>query len=622
MQDCLPQGYQVGAAAMQHPGTAQTCIVVAFEANGRPDAGAVPCERTSLRGPPHASVGGTMSFEWRRPEADLERSIRACIQARSSTLAQPAALVQLPALPRLASGKIDRRGLASVPAWCHVLSTGQSGGSGRDTVGSSNLPDVPATSECLVMLAAAQALAGSGVETFLEPNTNVLEAGANSMQIAALAALVGCDPGMVYQFPTPRSLTKAVQRARHSDSHGQGHNLTREQADSRALAPALEAFPVHPDSSAGAGNVGRLVRSAACLNASQTPLELPLHRREHQGKPMISHRLGALQSNTSNRSGQEVVQAQVQALAEASVEEISGACKDALTARKTASPHASAEIEHAQRMPDQQTWAAEPPVLSSRRARGHTVPVLVTDSRGERAHLHADPQHLPLWEPSGQGECSNSPQASTAVAEMKACVDAPLTLLQPGQLPGSGAVGELPGCGAAGGARGAGRGGEMLSVPDRYALPTACPKKTCVLSTVQWLLVCSHAGDVGCFLLHFSSPRELSPQSICANLGSKLSAWRLWTSMVSSSPDAGLQVTESCQFVVVACLRGHLQLLRLQTGEPTATVDTCGQLRRSLPSPRVGANALHGFLQIVPKLVWARSPALAEEPILSSSLLC
>ena len=174
-----------------------------------------------------------------------------------------------------------------------------------------------------------------------------------------------------------------------------------------------------------------------------------------------------------------------------------------------------------------------PACLSPRHAPSHAEAVLeVHDSRGEasraRVPVHQVP-HIPdallthAACDSVDGPAPEPVDASRAkvVAQLHACVDAPLTLLH----------------------------------YSYAAAASGSPR-----SERMFVVACSHAGDIAC--AHIQSGH------------------RAWTAQVASAPDAGGQVTACGCFFVLALIDGTIALLQLWDGALVHSIQARGQLRR------------------------------------------
>ena len=148
-----------------------------------------------------------------------------------------------------------------------------------------------------------------------------------------------------------------------------------------------------------------------------------------------------------------------------------------------------------------------------------TVALNVHDSRGEAHAAHVTAADLPSVQPYTQGDTPPR-RGDQTLAQMRACVDAPLAILE-------------------------------------Y---TCGGKPSCSCAPQSYVLACSHAGDVACIGVEHEA--------------------RAWTAQLPSSPDAGGQVSACGHAVAVAVLDGRVCLLRLSDGAWMCTVDTGGQLRR------------------------------------------
>ena len=518
--------------ALQHPHTLDTCIAVLVADAQRPNL--------------HASSSATFS-----PTASLhslsaasERAIRAHLSVSPEQHVQPAALAQAAALPRLPSGKYDRLSISQLEYWRHVLC-------GRGVNDSEHLPDVnlrsgsmppPPTearhSELSVMHACMNVLAGSPAAIALEPTTNLLEAGVNSIQVAALAALLCCEAGTVFLHPTPRGLQRALSAAaqredEHSAPVSDGVGSISQSKVSVMPAATEEGGDMQAAEAAASSAVpvGRAVGSAqGCSEAVQ----FDSYQREYGCRGRDSVRV--LVSDTRGEQAVHWMSRHHLPVGSGSV-------------GSSESPGADAQQQQQQRQQQQQQ------------------------------------QHRFRWHEDQQNDC-------IILDKMNACVDAPLTCIQQVDLPAVSGNHNL-------------HSGAGTATTHSCDNSTAYDKLRAGADDIpQWLLVCSHACDIACILLHTSL--DLATSNVHSHKGTnsmqlaaarKLTSTaegavavgsvlprrttrRLWTATVGSSPDAGLQVTACGRCAAVACIRGDLELLRLRSGERLACVDTSGHLRR------------------------------------------
>lgn len=112
VQECFPPGSQAVAAAVRHPATHDMCVVVAI----------APAEASSSGEPQCSSMYANVQDAWQKLPSSMESAVRVHLDAQSDRFVQPAALVQLPVLPRLQSNKLDRQAVAQLPAWRLLLS--------------------------------------------------------------------------------------------------------------------------------------------------------------------------------------------------------------------------------------------------------------------------------------------------------------------------------------------------------------------------------------------------------------------------------------------------------------------------------------------------------------------
>lgn len=505
------------------------------------------------------SQGAALSVDiktWKLSHA-VESNLRHALARASKEMPQPAAILLTNQLPCLPSGKFDRCAAKQLPVWNEILSGGveristspevgtvpsvqQSGevvalqdikrakiepytnpiwagaipaggtpASGSEHSGSTcrGMATIP---EVLVMKACAEALHGSAIMSYLEPSASLLEMGANSLHVFAIASLLGCSTKLIYQHPAPRSLARALSQqhspvvARFSrQHHGLGDAVDIQPAiaarsDVDAVMPTETDVPV-PDSPATAA-AGQTFQ-----HAEQAGLPLEDEDPDRICTPM--HRL----------------------------------------------------VWPSQHTGCQHSWPSA------------SVNVLVSDSRGESATMMVKPADLPLFPSHDPVINKSSSPGSGIVAELAACVDAPVALLQccnPHALqhnPNQGST-QRP----------------VAQNLDGHRQATAnSARETCCLElTYTWLIACSHAGDVACTAIF---PRDRQGQEAVHSDDEtkwKLRFRRMWTAYVQSSPDAGLQVTGCGKAVAVACLSGDIVVLRLRDGENVGMLRTGGQLRR------------------------------------------
>lgn len=298
----------------------------------------------------------------------------------------------------------------------------------------------------------------------IEPTDSVLDLGASSLQVAAIAALLGTTPAQVQAAPSCRQLAAALAENAHVASWvpaGSPHMHLRGQGPSP--------------------------RQRQCWPPTLLPTE------------------GAVQGSAEMRTIAELANSSPQPKCE-----------------PLAPTHAAVRSSAAP------LFCTEPAQLQ------------MSDSRNEGLTTWVEQEHMPgsaqpLWAaaevskaalpaatilPHAASVGSGGRQAPRVLATMQACVDAPLTVL-------------LYSCTGSGG---------------------------CTCAPREWLLACSHAGEVAC---------------ICAATSA-----RAWTALVPSSPDAGGQVTACGRAFVVAAMDGFLYALSLRDGAQLCHVDTGGQLRR------------------------------------------
>lgn len=625
VQVCLPDHAEAAAVATRHPLSHDTCIVV-LVADGHESCSDNPSQNRPTA-PPSASHSASCCYSCgshprKLPEA-LERSVREHLFSLPDPFVQPACLALVAALPRLPSGKVDRLRISQLSAWHDILShaalttetadaprwlsphpptspqpsrmhstrdsrmglqegllpqrtpVGSSGVNRSNTKQQSFLPhvklgaaEVPVSkgsevSELSIMRTCMSVLAGTGVASALEPTTNLFEAGVNSIQVAAIASLLGCRAATVFLNPSPRALKRAL-------------------SPSAAEAPQQSgASPSLLSTNDGAS----YIRCFATENNS-TDVE----RRDV-------------------KIGGSNPKARAQAIAEKQAQSAASDDKTRSTCLQNQDPCAALEGSG----DDAQYIYHVHQCVYTCADHVEATDVRVSSSRGFQSLHRIDRRNLPASQlPDStqvkQTSKAASPDAPAAVPQhaqlhnvrngplsegkivldtMKACVDAPLTLIQP--LPPHSSSREQVGC-------------KDVSESPQPAPLTAAQGST-EDGSVQWLLACSHACDIACILMHSqmhekntpTRPTQLSTTSgyqpedghesdqIRSGLAaSKWRSGRIWTATVGSSPDAGLQVTACVKHVVVACIKGHLEVLKLHSGERLACIDTGGQLRRCL----------------------------------------
>lgn len=493
---------------------------------------------------------------------ETESEIRQALASRANGMPQPAAILLAHHLPRLPSGKPDRSAAKNLQVWTDVLSGSGKSESTRATGGppsfekpdqtgpltqwkrartdtrSSPPPGSPASvllehavsrtsglapvSEAVVLRACAEALHGTAMMASLEPSTSLLEIGATSLHIYAIASLLGCTTELIYQHSSPRSLSRALSSRHRSSvarSSGQHHHVSSSaHPQGQPMAPLDNQPGVHSTQDV-----------------------------EHHGPPKRQDTLRAVSSRAE--SMQPMLQQPQQAGRKSHLENQHG------------SHTLQGEVSHSSQDP-QCHCAAK------------TVEVVISDSRGESSCLMMSPADLPCYPWQDQHCDGASSTDSSIVAKLVACVDAPVALIQ---CCSPEAV--LPHCAPSAAPRqpptlDAHRQGMLTSRPGQHA---CCLELTC-----SWLLACSHAGDVACIAIRPNDGTSQCQETAqaCSTVPQKLRFQRAWTSQVPSSPDAGLQVTGCGRAVAVACLDGELLFLRLRDGQPLGQIRTGGQMRR------------------------------------------
>jgi hypothetical protein len=192
---------------------------------------------------------------------------------------------------------------------------------------------------------------------------------------------------------------------------------------------------------------------------------------------------------------------------------------------------------------------------------GDTVTLHVTSSNGEALTVAVDCADLPRRACTVKDdvlpECHASRQ-DFAIAELQACVDAPILLLRATSKAFSGD----------------GNGQALRSTCD---------------GTRTWVVSCSHAGDIWCLDVDPSSHSLATQQEDGAPMciGMHLEAGHrpqseltVWKTNVPSAPEGGLQIAGCGTTIAVACVDGNLYLTSLRSGHLLTVFQTGGQLRR------------------------------------------
>lgn len=309
-----------------------------------------------------------------------------------------------------------------------------------------------------VLHACAQVLRAAlqHAQAALEPCTDVLALGATSMHVAAIAALLGAQPEWVYRGVTPRGIAKE-----------------------------LNSSTMHPPSRASATRSGHSATSSAHheQHAERSPGDGAMGARALEGV-----QLGPLSTQPGD--------------VEASLHD----ARSGAVGKMTPPPHCAARQSARQTSPCH--------------CSGSVLQLTASDSRGEALRVAVPPCAAPQppseWSRGGAA----LPRQAATLTNMRACVDAPITVLE-----------YLCSCAEDG-----------------------CERGGC------WALACSHAGDVAC--VHIPSGA------------------RAWTAQLEGSPDAGGQVTACGRYFVVALLSGALKLLQTSSGVILSSLDSGGQLRR------------------------------------------
>ena len=527
----------------------------------------------------------------RLPQA-VEGNIRRLLSQKSPGVPPPAAILLSNQLPSLPSGKPDRAAAAQLGIWESVLSgcqgrhreeqhrrsshvganepeipecvepsdrkrqrtrTGQGTAAGEDSPSSRSEDDTEGhgieepdqgapVSEARVMCACAEALQGTAMLASLEPNVSLLEIGATSLHILVVASLLRCSMELIYEHPFPRALAHALSL--QSTPRAAQQSSRRHRSRPHALDPPPRHVSSGRPSRNGSGEGMCEMHDAGGGAAGTIADALPSEElRGHQGRVQpasIDHR----RQRGLGQEGVEVRQGSMGFKGNSST----------------------------------------------------PVRVHVSDSRGQSACLLMRPgdlPHHPLQEHRGSHSSAACCDGSI-IAEMKACVDAPVTLLQyadPQDLQRQHTASQ-----------------HFEPAPRQYTgSGSPFPKdsgSTCCLGTHQsWLLACSHGGDIACVSIHARDSSEPQPSQEAPLAPKAFCYRRVWTAEVSSSPDAGLQVTGCGRAVAVACLSGNVHVLRLRDGQPVGCLRTGGQLRRydvacdiqvlsRLPKPRTASMLL------------------------------
>jgi hypothetical protein len=178
VQESIPGHLQAAAVAVKHPETHDSCIVVLVAAShDEPRQHAL-----STTSPLGVGNAPDASGALQKLSEASECAIRAHLAAFPDQYVQPAALAHVPQLPRLPSGKIDRMAISQLPGWQRLLSRRCDR---KPDAGVTPPPALTAAqhSELSIMQACMSVLAGSQAAENLEPTTNLLEAGVNSIQV-------------------------------------------------------------------------------------------------------------------------------------------------------------------------------------------------------------------------------------------------------------------------------------------------------------------------------------------------------------------------------------------------------------------------------------------------------
>jgi len=296
LQACLEsKALNVLATALRHPRSQESCIVVLIKCDSFGAADHNPGIHVDAV---QMSAGDPSSpgiKTWKLSHA-TESNIRHALARAAGQMPQPAAILLANQLPCLPSGKFDRSAAKKLQVWNEMLSGGAermnrslaakygvvpTGQQSREAVALQDVkrarveaftspsaagvisaggtpaavPEHAGSTGCgmarmpevVVMKACAEALHGSAMMTYLEPNASLLEIGANSLHIFAIASLLGCSTEVIYQHPAPRSLARALP-LHHSpvvphfsrQHHGLDHTLDTQPAiASRSVVDAV-----------------------------------------------------------------------------------------------------------------------------------------------------------------------------------------------------------------------------------------------------------------------------------------------------------------------------------------------------------------------------------------------
>eukprot|EP00892_Ulva_mutabilis_P012917 jgi/Ulvmu1/9999/UM059_0048.1 len=553
------------SAAIHHPVLKELCIVTLINNIGSDsvqdalDSDAVPADSDD---PSNSLLEGLATS---RLSPTSERKVRHALTQNAPNMPQPAAMLLANHLPQLPSGKVNRAAVAKLRAWETILhpkkeadislkthmelSTQPSGPGTHSGVKRGRLSDAEAgrpaqkvhpvpgqvtqgpapcgpVSEAAVMRACFEALQGTDMLAGLEPSSSLLEIGATSLHVLVIASLLDCSLELVYEHPTPRSLAQALLSGRSTD-------------------PAFRSNKTRPRSD---------VRPSQETHASGT---IRQNTAPEQSKPAALKAMPASKPDVRRH-------------------ESKGSMETAAHGLSVRNPGALEPAHASEGQQGEQGYdgTAAYPVQSITAA----VQVHVCDSRGESACLLVSPSDLPHPQAQDTTDSSRAHDADSIAVQLRACVDAPVTLLQCTEPRAQ--VQEHP---APHGPKQAGK----QATGDELSKTTI--KNTCCLYRYQsWLLACSHAGEIVCLAFRPKSA-TLQDKGVPAPEKSQHSAVpvppphcrRIWTAEVPSPPDAGLQVTGCGRAVAVACLNGTVAVLRLRDGQHVGQLQTCGQLRRA-----------------------------------------
>jgi hypothetical protein len=305
-----------------------------------------------------------------------------------------------------------------------------------------------ACSEVAVMHVCAHVLHSclQGGPCTLEPCTNLMALGATSLDIAAIAMMLGTQPPIVYTASTPRRLARALQVATAGDSRGCVWSAVDQ---SKQVAQRLP-LAIYDGSAVKRARTGSPEAADPLMRQGQPPA-----RTSHGGACKDAGEVASLKWRRDEaHEGMHLDKTRVALLR----------CKD------RASLAAAAHPRHRTRAPPPRLAAA-----AGASCGGVAVVLCATDSRGEsltafvssklepvllppvhREPTSADPVDMPLLTKFPPPDRNPGSHPTRRLAQLAACVDAAVTLME-------------------------------------YRCQRAC---TCPARV--WVVACSHAGDVAC----------------------------------------------------------------------------------------------------------------------------